>query len=252
MTEQTVFAGVFTDEELAVLARPNPFAVSPYLDTLSPPDRQTAARTAYRSLLARGLVDPPSAEALAAARAAGDGRLELMVDREIRSVLTLRESARVVIAVARTTSAGQDYWYGYHVDDVVLLEQIGTDGLHRFALARPAQLTELAVAAAVHPDSGDAAGPPVAMPPGPDPTPPTPILTALGQALLRADVVVRHPGEDAVSPLVAFSGPGGWWLVTGLGGPAAMAHPVRAAQLREQLARHIERMRDEAVGVVRT
>ena len=252
MTEQTVFAGVFTDEELAVLARPNPFAVSPYLDTLSPPDRQVATRTAYRGLLARGLVDPPSAEALATAREAGDGSLELMVDREIRSVLTLRESARVVIAVARTTSAGQDYWYGYHVEDVVLLEQIGSDGLHRFALARPGQLTGLAVAAAVHPDSGDAAGHPVAVPAGSDPTPPTPILSALGEALLRADLVVRHPGEGTVDPLVAFSGPGGSWLVTGLGGPAAMAHPVRAAQLREQLARHIEHIRAEAVGDVRT
>ena len=252
MTEQTVFAGVLTDEELAVLARPNGLAVSPYLDGLAPSEQLLATRTAYRGLLARGLVDPPSADALAAAQAAGDGSLELMVDREIRSVLTLRESARLVVAVARTTSAGQDYWYAYDVGEVVLLEQIGSDGLHRFALARPGQLAELAVAAAVHPDGGDASGYPVAMPAGPEPTPPTPILTALGQALLRADLVVRHPGERDVQPVVAFSGPGGSYLVSGLGGPAAMAHPVSAAQLRERLRQHVEQGRAEVVGDVRS
>src|SRR5690349_5029451 len=64
MSDETVFVEVLTDEELSVLARPGGVAVSPYLDAMAPPEQHVARRTAYRSLLARGIVDPPSAEAL--------------------------------------------------------------------------------------------------------------------------------------------------------------------------------------------
>jgi hypothetical protein len=249
---EPVFVEVLTDEELAVLARPNPLAVAPYLAALDERQQHTAKRTAYRSLLARGIVDPPSVDALASAAAAGDGSLELMVREDVRSVVTLREGADVVVAVARTTSATHDYWYAYLVDQVVLLEQVGSDGLHRFALARAEQLLDLVLAAAVHPDSGDAAGHTVAMPPPGDATPPAPVLGMLGEALLRADVVVRHPGEQRVGTLGLFTGPRGSWLVTGQGEETAMAHPMRADELRRQLRRFVERSWSEAdrhVGV---
>ncbi len=77
-----------------------------------------------------------------------------MVRQDIRSVIALREAAQVVVAVARTTAATQDFWYAHLVDDVVLLEEVSRDGMHRFALAERSRLAELAVGAAVHPERG--------------------------------------------------------------------------------------------------
>jgi hypothetical protein len=246
MTERTVFVEVLTDEELAVLARPHALALAPYLDELDPEQRQLAQRTAYRGLLARGIVDQPTAAAVAAAEVAGDGSVELMVRRDVRSVLALREGAGLAVAVARTASSGRDYWYAYLVDEVLLLEEISSEGLHRFALARAEQLLDLTVAAAVHPDSGDTAGHPVAVPAAADAPPPAPVLGQLGQALLRADVVVRHVREREAGTLEVFTGPHGCWLVTGRGGPVPMAHPLSADALRSQLRGFVERVLAEA------
>ncbi len=135
-----VFVDVLTDEELSVVARPGAMPVMPFLDDLAEADRETARRSAYRSLVARGVVEPPTPEAVAAATALRDGSVELMVRQDVRSVVALREAAQVVVAVARTTAATQDFWYAHLVDDVVLLEEVSRDGLHRFALAEDAAL----------------------------------------------------------------------------------------------------------------
>jgi hypothetical protein len=231
-----------------VLARPDALAVAPYLHELGAEQRHTATRTAYRGLLARGIVDPPSATALAAARAAADGRIDLPVREDVRSVVTLREAAQLVVAVARTTSSTRDYWYAYLVQEVVLLEQVSSDGIHRFALGRRDQLLDLVAAAAMHPNSGDAIGHAVAMPAAADDPPPTPILGQLGQSLLRADLVVRHPGEQHAGTLGLFTGPRGSWLVTGQGGATPMAHPMSADALRAQVRQVVEQIRSEAVS----
>ena len=193
-----VFVDVLTDEELSVVARPGAMPVMPFLDDLPEADRETARRSAYRSLVARGVVEPPTPEAIAAATALRDGSVELMVRQDIRSVIALREAAQVVVAVARTTAATQDFWYAHLVDDVVLLEEVSRDGMHRFALAEEAALAELAVGAAVHPSAGDGDGPalPVEASAG-DPTPPDAVLERLGAAFVRADVVVRRPGTTS-------------------------------------------------------
>ena len=52
---------MLTDEELSVVARPGPLPVMPFLADLEEPARETARRTAYRSLVARGIVDPADA-----------------------------------------------------------------------------------------------------------------------------------------------------------------------------------------------
>ena len=242
-----VFVDVLTDEELSVVARAGAIPVMPFLDDLAEADRETARRSAYRSLVARGVVEPPTPEAIAAATALRDGSVELMVRQDIRSVVALREAAQVVVAVARTTAASQDFWYAHLVDDVVLLEEVSRDGMHRFALAEDAALPALAVGAAVHPDAGDGDGPalPFEASAG-DPTPPDPVLERLGAAFLRADVVVRRPGDDQPPMFALLSGPDGCWCIEP-GTQPLVAEPLAADAARGRLADAVSAVRAEAV-----
>lgn len=241
-----VFVDVLTDEELCVVAAPGAMPVLPFLSGLSDTDRQVAQRTAYRSLVARGVLTPPTPEAVAAATARRDGTVDLMVRQDIRSVVALREGARLVVAVARTTAATQDYWYAHLVDDVVLLEEVSRDGYHRFALADASRLEELAVAAAVLPDAGDATGEPmpVATPPG-DPTPPDEVLERLGAAFLRTDLVVRRPGDTDPPVLALFTGPEGSWVVDARPDGPRAAVPLSAGAARARVADAVAGVRAE-------
>ena len=234
VSDETVFVEILTDEELSVLAPPGGVAISPYLDAMDPPEQHVARRTAYRSLLARGIVDPPSAEAVAAAAAAGDGSVDLPVREDVRSVMTLREAAQQVVALARGTSVLQDYWYAHVVDEIVLLEEVGSDGMHRFALARAEQLPDLVVAAAIHPGCGDS-GHGVALLAAEDPTPPGPILEQLGQDWLRGDLVVRQVGDRRIDRIGLFTGPGGAWLVAHPEAAAPRAEPMSAAAVADRV-----------------
>jgi hypothetical protein len=242
-----VFVDVLTDEELSVVARPGAMPVTPFLDDLAEADRETARRSAYRSLVARGVVDPPTPEAIAAATTLRDGSVELMVRQDIRSVVALREAAQVVVAVARTTAAAQDFWYAHLVDDVVLVEEVSRDGMHRFALARDAALEALAIGAAVHPDAGDGDGAalPVEAPAG-DPTPPDAVLERLGAAFVRADVVVRRPGDHEPPVFALLSGPDGCWSIE-VGTQPLMAEPLAADAARKRMADAVSSVRAEAV-----
>lgn len=236
---------VLTDEELSVVARPGPMPVMPFLGDLSAQDAEVARRSAYRSLIARGIVDPPTPSAVADATNRRDGSVELMVRQDISSVVALREAPQVVVAVARTTALTQDYWYAHVVDDVVLVEEVSRDGLHRFALARADQLAALCGAAAVHPDAGDAEGDPVALTSGPgDPTPPDQILETLGAAFVRADVIVRRPHDSDPPRCALFSGPDGTWVVDGT---SATATPTTAEAARARLADTVDGVRAEGV-----
>jgi hypothetical protein len=253
MTDETVFVEVLTDEELSVLARPGGVAVSPYLDAMAPPEQHVARRTAYRSLLARGIVDPPSAEALAAARAADDGGVDLPVRQDVRAVITLREAAQRVVALSRTTPVVRDYWYAHVVDDIALLEEIGSDGLHRFALARAEQLPDLVVAAAVHPAAaGDGTGPPVEVVAPDDPTLPGPIVARLGDDWLRADLVVRHVRDRRIDRMGLFTGPGGSWLVGAQEAGVLEARPMGVEEISERVRRLVGHTREREESHVRT
>jgi hypothetical protein len=225
---------VLTDEELSVLAAPESIVVMPFLDLVeSESEREAVRRTAYRSLLARGIVDPPTPESTSAAIARGDGHVELMVRNDVRSLVALREGAKLVVAVARTTVAAQDFWYAHVVDDVVLLEEVSADGLHRFALAQAADLPELAAEASVHPEAGDADGDPVPVggEPG-DPTPPDELLERLGSAILRSDVLVRYVGDADPVLLGLFTGPNGSWVTRAQQGATPMTTPSTADDAR--------------------
>ncbi|MGZ8751029.1 MAG: hypothetical protein ACXWYP_09160, partial [Pseudonocardia sp.] len=173
-----------TDEELAVLGGEDPLAVRPFYDELPPTAQEVAKQVAFRGLLARGIVDPPSAEAVESARAQGgspDLAVDVMVREDVQSLIELRRGSPMLVALARTTSEGHDYWYGYLFDDMALIEEITETGLHRFSLIRDDQLLDLLVAAAVHPAAADAAGEPVRMPDDAESRPTAPILQTLGQ-----------------------------------------------------------------------
>jgi hypothetical protein len=247
LRSDVAYLETLTDEELAVLDDPQldnagPIAVRPRFDELSAAQQDVARQVAFRGLLARGIVDPPSAEAVAAAQARGghpDTPVDVLVRQDVQSLVTLRRGAALVVALARTTSAGQDYWYAYLIDDMALLEEVTESGLHRFGLVRDDQLLDLVVASAVHPDTADATGSPVAMPddplPDPPPDPPPPVLQRLGQALLRVDFVLRYNGQVAPQTTSLFTGPAGSWLVAHRDAEPSVAFPMRAAELREHV-----------------
>lgn len=243
---EPVLVDVLTDEELSVVARPGPMPVLPFLDDLLEAEREVARRSAYRSLVARGVVSPPTVEAIAAATALRDGSVDLEVREDVASVVALREAAQVVVAVARTTATDQDFWYAHLVDDVVLLEEVSRDGLHRFALAHAADLEHLAVGAAVHPDAGDGDGPTLDVDaPHGDPTPPDAVLERLGAAFVRADLVVRRPGDSEPPVLAVLSGPDGCWVVAP--GTPTRAEPATAGSARASVAEAVASVRAEAV-----
>ena len=105
----------------------------------------------------------------------------------------LRQSAAAVVAVARVAPAASDHWYAHLVGDVVLLEQVGDDGVHRFALTAAAMLPTLVAAAVLHPSATGPAGA------GPE----------AETDWLRADLELRSARQTR--RLAWVSGPGGTW-----------------------------------------
>ena len=252
---QTIALEILTDEELSVLVADQGVVVSPVLDAVAASERDAVRRTAFRGLVARGIVDPPEPDAVGAALAeldtagpTGDVGVDLRVRNDVLSALTLRQSASAVVAVGRTTSTGQDFWYAHVVEEVVLLEEVGTDGLHRFALGHARDLAALLVAAAVHPDAADGVGDDVELAVAPDSEAPTELVERLGTAYLRADVLVvtRQAGAGVERPSMTglFTGPlGSWSILAKPGSQRAWAHAetvesvrLRAATLAEEAA----------------
>lgn len=248
---QTIALEVLTDEELSVLVPDQGVVVSPVLADVPDAERDAVRRTAFRGLVARGIVDPPEAEAVAtvlasSASASGDVGIGLLVRNDVLSALTLRQGASAVVAVARTTSSSQDFWYAHVVEEVVLLEEVGSDGLHRFALGHARDLPELLVAAVVHPEATDGAGDDVELAVAPDSEAPAELVERLGRAYLRADVLVvtRAAGTPVERPDLTglFSGPQGSWSVQSRPGSQ------RAWARAETVASITERTRGLAAG----
>jgi hypothetical protein len=207
-----------TDEELAALATTAGIVVFPVLSALDAGQQSLAVRTAYRSLVARGLVEAPSAEeerdAFAAAAAEGRAHAEVPVrmPESVSHVLALRAGADRVVAVSLTTAAGQEFRYAHVVEDVVLEELVTGSGLHTFCLSRRDDLPATLERWALHPEAADGSGDPVAAGPAGDPTPPRALLETAGAALLRADLVLRRGDDPAPQLIGLLSGPHGTWM----------------------------------------
>ena len=242
-----------TDEELAALdGPPVGIVVSPYLEELEPAARDVAVVTAFRSLVARGLVLAPTPEqAAAAARAAVTAGEELAaVDVEmaevLSQVLTLRRVAARVVCVQRTTGGSRAWRYLHRVDDEITLDElVEPTGLHRYALVATATLLDVLIDWVV-PDGVDGPdGPEVALDASAaaDGRPGDALLERLAGAHVLADVTVRS--RDDAGPcllLGTFAGPDGLHLSTtafGTGGQVRL-RPVSRRTLRAALADQLE------------
>lgn len=245
-----------TDEELAALdGPPVGVVVSPYLEELDPAARDVAVVTAFRSLVARGLVLAPTAQAAAAAarEAATTGEqlaaVEVEMAEVVSQVLTLRRVAEQVVCVQRTTGQARAWRYLHRVDaELVLDELVEPTGLHRFSLVPAPDLLDVLVDWVV-PDGLDGAeGPEVALEAD------SAVAGRSGDALLEqlaaasvlSDVTVR--GRDDAGPgllLGTFAGPAGLHLsTTAFGtGAAVRLRPVSRRSLRAALADHLEETR---------
>lgn len=243
-----------TDEELAFLALPGSPVVSPYLDELGlgPGDAGLAplVRTAFRGLVARGIVDPPTPAALLAAadetpkghRSTDPATIELAVRQDVQTVLAVRAGAPKVVMASRMTSAGHDFWYAHVVEDVALLEEVDGHGIHCFAMADLADLSELTCGALIHPEAaaGEARGPLELA--GADDWPAEQVLAVLGEAYVKVDLVVRHVDDGGAALLGLYSGPRGCWIVdAGVfgAGSVPVARPVTPKELRDAIRRRV-------------
>jgi len=208
MTTEPVPVGTLTDAELAVLSRPRTRVgqrpVMPVWAGLDGDQRAASARDARASLVARRLLDH-------------DCRSRTDLRRDLRSVLVLRESAAAVVAVARVAPAASDHWYAHLVGDVVLLERVGDDGVHSFALTAAVTLPTLVAAAVLHPS---ATGPPAS---GPE----------AEADWLRADLELRSTTRTVRRAWV--SGPGGTWSLRP-GRTTPYGDPVAPGDVRRVLA----------------
>lgn len=237
-----------TDEEVAVLATTDGPVVLPYLGTLDDAQVATATTTAYRSLVARGLLTAPTPqEAREAARtstAHGEERVAYPVrmPETLAHLLHLRAGASTVVCVSVATALGAEYRYAHVVDDVALVEEVTGTGLHRFSLVDTADLPPLVETWVLHPEATPGTGEEIVQLPAPqgdpDPTPPDELLERLGTALVRADLVVRRVGDDEPELLGVFSGPSGTWTSRSRFGSAA---PVVIRPATPDDVRHLVR-----------
>lgn len=206
-----------TDEEVAVLFGEGESVVAtPYLDAVPSTARPAVLHTAYRSLLARGLVRAGHGDLLEAAvdraveRGAGRLDLDLELADDLADIVDIRDGAPVLLCLQRTLANDPVLRYAHIVGDFVLFEDVLPAGLHRFAwLARSAFAACLQ--AFLVPD--DAADGPVAAPAtltmaAED----APMLDLLGQAVVSVDATVRHVADDGPGVLLGlFLGPAGTW-----------------------------------------
>lgn len=234
MTAEPVAVLDLTDEELAVLATTEGAVVFPHLSELPEEAQRVAKDTAYRSLIAHGLLEAPSpsqvqqAEREALGTADGQVAYPVRMAEELARMLTLRAQATMVVCCARTTALGQEYRYAHVVAGVVLLETVTSTGLHRMSLLAEQDLLAHVRTWVLHPEATPGSGEDVIqlVGAGEDPTPPDELLDRLGAALLRADLVVRTADDEGGADLLGvFSGPAGTWscrTAAGAAGPVVI------------------------------
>lgn len=235
---------VLTDEELHVLhGGTSTVVVEPHLAALTDGPRGWSLRTAYRGLLARGLLEPPTGAA--PTDTDGGGTVDARVREDVHAVVTLRAAPDAVLCAARTTSLGQDFWYAHVVADVVLVEQVDAGGLHHFTVAPADDLPDLLTAATVHPEATDGTGPALAVGDPADPERATTDL--LARAELRTDLVLRIPGDTDPVLTGLFTGPAGAWLLTAHPGTD---NPLTAVpRTRADLLGHLHGLAARALAV---
>lgn len=210
-----------TDEEVAVLAGRESVVVLPYLSSLPAESRDVATATAYRGLVARGMLEAPTPQEVreaerTALREDTGVAYPVTMPENLAHLLSLRAGAGSIVCAAVSTALGQHFSYAHIVDDVALLEEVTGTGLHRFFLLDAERLPGQVGSWVLHPEATPGRGDEVIRLPGAaddDPTPPDDLLERLGASLVRADVVVRSVDDGGHPELVGvFSGPEGTYV----------------------------------------
>lgn len=240
-----------TDEEVVVLAGTAGVAVLPHLNALPAEHRDVATGTAYRGLVARGILEAPTpqqardAERAAVRDDSASTEYPVSMPESLAHLLRLRAGAGTVVCVAVSSALAQEFCYAHVVDDVVLLEEVTGTGLHRFSLLEADDLAGQVRRWALHPEAVPGEGDEIVQLPGgadDDPTPPDELLERLGAALVRADVVVRRADDEGQPELVGvFSGPAGTYICTTAFGSRApvVIRPTTPDDVEEQLAARV-------------
>jgi hypothetical protein len=235
-----------TDEELAALAGPpDGLVVSPYLDGLQSAQRDQAVLTAFRGLVARGLVEAPTRGSGAGAPVP-DGELveiEVRMSEALAQTLALRRVAPVVLCAQRTDAERTCWRYVHVVDDELALDEVvEAGGLHRFGLLRPADVPD-ALVDWVAPDGWHGTdGPATDVAASADL--PYPLLERLGTARVVADLVVRRTGDGGGDRLLGtFAGPDLLVLSStrSVPGSAATLRPASRRTVRDAIAEQLGR-----------
>ncbi|WP_137122934.1 hypothetical protein [Segeticoccus rhizosphaerae] len=242
-----------TDEETAVLfGNLEGLVASPYLDQVPDDERTTVLHTAYRSLLARGVIvaAPPTREPRE------DGRPEVEMAAGLAFLADIRDGAPVLLCLQRTVDDECVLRYAHVVDRFVLVEDVLEGGLHRFGWLERDRLRACLQEFLVPDGAVAGSGEPVALTsgwageqgPGPDDEPPA-VPAVLEQASVNIDATVRHLLDEGPGELLGFFlGHAGSWLSRnqfGAGG-AVILEPVEPTQV----GRLVEALVVEAEGLV--
>jgi hypothetical protein len=202
-----------TDEEMQVID-PTPvderLVVMPYYDDLDEEQRKMAFTTAYRSLLARELVEAPAEEDVEAAQAKGpDASIEIGVNEVLSGLAQMRKIAPTIVCAQRTVTDRPDYCYWYILPGGSTLEElVEPTGLHRFR-AMDTDLVDVALYGYLNPQrAAGAAGEDVQVDAGEAAAGRTPaqVLSHLGSTNTLGEFIIRHGGTAPENPTLISVG----------------------------------------------
>lgn len=228
-----------TDEELAVLAGPDQGVVAmPHLEALDPAERDVATCTAYRSMLASGLLVATAAPATPWTADERLSTLEVELPAPLDALLRLREAATVLLCVQRDTAQERLVRYVHVLADETLVEDVLEGGLHRFGLLHRTELAASLQAFLVPDDAPDGVGEAIRVggsgAGGVAAGLAAEAIEVTGDCLVSADAAVRYDGDDGPGTLLGlFIGPHGTWLTRndfGAGGDVVL-EPAGAASV---------------------
>ena len=179
-----------TDEELVLLGAEHPAVELPFLAGLKESERSVAIAVAYRSLISHDAVGDDGA---------------IRVPGHLLDLVQARQDAETVFALTGT-DLRRECWTGRYligIDDLLLVEDVGSDGLHTFQFVEPHTLPGL-----VH----DWVAPLEPIAAQGDPIPVSRLGEPWGELRFRLDATVHRRARPRGRLIGALGGSAGTWL----------------------------------------
>ncbi len=245
-----------TDEELAVLAGEDQGVVAlPYLEELAGPARDQALHTAWRSMLARGMVE---LSGTSGEEAVDSGTAEVCAD--VSAVLHVRAGAPALLCLQRTLTEETLLRYVHLVDDTALVEDVLPEGLHRFGWLERAELEAGLQSFLVPADAVPGTGEPMTVDPQrlagnseSDDALTQVLAKDLGSPAVLVDATVRYEGDGGPGVLLGFSiGAVGCWMSrndAGSGGSVQL-DPIGPGRVGALIAELVQRAESRAANLI--